>query len=419
MPTNWAGNVVFAADRIARPATVAELQETVAAADRVRAFGTGHSFNDIADTTGTMVSVAGLPGDVRVAPDRRTASVPAGVPFARVARALHAEGLALSNLGSLPHISVAGAVATGTHGSGDRNRVLSAQVSAIEYVRADGALATVGRGDDAFGGSVVALGALGVATRLELDVRDAFDMRQDLFLDAAWDPVLDAFDAVTSGAYSASLFIQDWASSAIDQILWKSVVEDPDAVPALPPGVDAGRSLARAVSPVAGASDDTVTTQGGSIGPWLERLPHFRHDAEPSNAGDELQSEYFIDRALAPRVLESLRREAAAVNPALLVSEIRTMAADDLWLSGAYRRDTVGVHFTWKPDPAAVAPALAAVERVLADADARPHWGKLVGPAFTDRLPRFPRGRAFRELAEYADPGGKFRNAFLDRVLGA
>ncbi|GAA1671764.1 FAD-binding protein [Glycomyces endophyticus] len=414
MSTNWAGNVHFGAARTARPRTVAELQEVVAAADRVRAVGTTHSFNDIADTDGLMVSVADLPADVRISADRRTADVPAGAPFAHVARALHADGLALGNMGSLPHISVGGAVATGTHGSGDRNPVLSAAVAAIEYVRADGELAVVSRGDDAFDGSVVALGALGVATRLRLDVRETYDLRQDLFLDAPWEPVLDAYDDLTAGAYSTSLFIQDWASPAISQILLKH-----DAEPRLPAGIAARYSTARAVSPVAVASDDTVTVQGGRTGPWLERLPHFRHDAAPSNAGDELQSEYFVDRARLPQVLRELCREADAVNPALLVSEIRTMAADGLWLSGAYKRATAGVHFTWKPDPAAVGDALTAVERVLERHDARPHWGKIAGPAFADRLARFPRGRAFRELAEYNDPAGKFRNRFLDRVLGA
>ncbi|NUQ90177.1 MAG: FAD-binding protein [Glycomyces artemisiae] len=219
MNTNWAGNIRFSTDQTARPRTVAELQETVAAADRIRAVGTGHSFNDIADTKGLMVSVADLPVHVDIAPDRRTAAVPAGAPFAHVARALHSEGLALGNTGSLPHISVGGAVATGTHGSGDRNPALSGYVAAIEYVRADGELLTLSRGDDAFDGSVVALGALGIAVRLHLDVTETFDLRQDLFLDAPWEPVLDQFHAITAGAYSASLFIQDWAAPALTQIL--------------------------------------------------------------------------------------------------------------------------------------------------------------------------------------------------------
>ncbi|WP_335988855.1 FAD-binding protein [Glycomyces sp. MUSA5-2] len=412
MNTNWAGNIRFSTDQTARPRTVAELQETVAAARRIRAVGTGHSFNDIADSKGLMVSVADLPAHVDVAPDRRTAAVPAGAPFAHVARALHAEGLALGNTGSLPHISVGGAVATGTHGSGDRNPAFSGYVAAIEYVRADGELLTLSRGDDAFDGSVVALGALGIAVRLHLDVRPAFDLRQDLFLDAPWEPVLNNFDAITAGAYSASLFIQDWAAPALTQILLKTTGT---ARPDLP--VPARYSTARAVSPVAGADDDTVTRQGGARGPWHERLPHFRHDAAPSNAGDELQSEYFIDRAHAPAALDALRTYADAINPALLVSEIRTLAADGLWLSGAYKRDTAAVHFTWKPHMDAVRTALTAVEHALAPYDPRPHWGKLA--ADPDRLARFPRGRAFRELADHADPTGKFRGPFLDRVLGA
>jgi xylitol oxidase len=424
MTRNWAGNVEFGERELVRPRSVAELQEIVRGNDRVRALGTRHSFSTVADTTGVLVDLSGLPRRLDVDRDARQATVSAALPYAEIAQALDAEGLALENMGSLPHISVGGAVATGTHGSGDRNQVLAASVSALDLVGADGATFHLDRTDPAFDGSVVALGALGIVTGLTLDVVPAYDVRQDVFVDAPWDDVLTHLDAVTAGAYSTSLFVRDWGTDRVDQIWYKSVVEGSDGVegaaaePRLPAGVAARPAPADLLPPADGAPEGMLTAQGGVPGRWLHRLPHFRGDAEPSNAGDELQSEYLLDRRQAVEALQRMRGLAARIAPALLVSEIRTIAADTLWLSGAHGRDTVGVHFTWRKDPDAVYAVLPAVEECLADLGARPHWGKVCTDTFPDLLARYPRGAEFVALAHEADPRRVFRNAYLDRVLG-
>ena len=416
MTTNWAGNVEFGERELVTPRSVAELQELVRRNDRVRALGTRHSFSAVADTTGVLVDVSGLPRRLDVDREARRATVSAALPYAEIAKALDAEDLALRNMGSLPHISIGGAAATGTHGSGDGNQVLATSVVALELVGADGEVRRIESTDPAFYGSVVALGALGIVTELTLDVVPAYDMRQDVFTAAPWDDVLDHLDAVTGGAYSTSLFIRDWGTDVVDQIWYKSVV-DGSAEPRLPDGVRAGRQ-ADLMPPADEAPQDMLTEQGGVPGRWLDRLPHFRWDKQPSNAGDELQSEFLLDRRHAVEALQRMREIAAELAPALLVSEIRTVAADDLWLSGAYGRDTLGVHFTWHKDPDAVYAVLPAVEERLADLGARPHWGKVYSDGYPDLLARYPKGAEFVALADEADPQRKFRNAYLDRILG-
>lgn len=199
MATNWAGNVRFGERELACPRSVEELQEIVRSNDRVKALGTRHSFSTVADTTGVLVDVTGLPRRLEIDRKNRTATVSAATPYAEVALALDAEDLALKNMGSLPHISVGGAAATGTHGSGDGNQVLAASVAALDLVGADGELRHLDRTDPGFEGSVVSLGALGIVTALTIDVVPAYDMRQDVFVDAPWYDVLAHLDGVTGG----------------------------------------------------------------------------------------------------------------------------------------------------------------------------------------------------------------------------
>jgi xylitol oxidase len=416
---NWAGNVEFGERELARPSSVEELQEIVRGNDRVKALGSRHSFSTVADTTGVLVDLSDLPHRLEIDRENRTATVSPGLRYAEVALALDDAGLALKNMGSLPHICVAGAAATGTHGSGDANQVLAASVSALDLVGADGELQHLDRSDPAFEGSVVALGALGIVTSLTIDVVPAFDMRQDVFVDAPWDDVLTHLDGITGGAYSTSMFIRDWGTDRVDQIWYKSVVDGGGDAPRLPDGVGARPSPVDLLPPAEGAPEDMLTEQAGTTGRWLERLPHFRADKQPSNAGDELQSEFLLDRTRAVEALQRTREIAAQLAPVLLVSEIRTIAADTLWLSGAYGRDTVGVHFTWHKDVEGVCAVLPAVEERLADLGARPHWGKVYSDGYPDPLSRYPRGAEFVALADKLDPRRVFRNAYLDRILGA
>lgn len=416
MTVNWAGNVRFGEHELARPRSVEELQEIVRSNDRVKALGTRHSFSTLAATTGVLVDMTTLPQRLEIDRGNHTVTVSAAVPYAQLALALDDAGLALRNMGSLPHISVGGAAATGTHGSGDRNQVLATSVTAFDLVGADGELRHLDRTDPGFEGSVVALGALGIVTALTIDVVPAYDMRQDVFADAPWDDVLAHLDGVTGGAYSTSMFIRDWGTDVVDQIWYKSLVDGPE--PRLPDGVRGRPAGVDLLPPAEGAPEDMLTEQAGTTGRWLERLPHFRADKQPSNAGDELQTEYFLDRRDAVEGLTRMRGIAAELAPALLVSEIRTVAADDLWLSGSYGRDTLGIHFTWHKDLDAVHAVLPAVEERLADIGARPHWGKVYSDTYPDPLARYPRGTEFVVLADKADPRRVFRNAYLDRILG-
>jgi alditol oxidase len=406
--TNWAGNVTFRAARVHRPTSLDELRRTVHGCRHVRALGTGHSFSDIGDTTGDVVLLDGLPPAVEIDPARATVSVGAGTRYAELAVTLHRAGFALANLASLPHISVAGSCATGTHGSGDTQRCLAAGVAALDLVGPDGDLTTLRRGVDRdFAGAVVALGAVGVAARLTLDIEPAYEVAQTVYVEVPLDEIVARLDDVLGAAYSVSVFT-DWRGEAS---VWLKRRTD------RPVGVWTGAQPARhPVHPVPGLPPASCTEQLGIPGPWYERLPHFRVDHRPS-AGDELQSEFYLPRDRARAALSAVRAIAERVAPVLHISEVRTVRADDLWLSPAYGRDSVTIHFTWVRDAEAVRPVLAAVEERLMPLGARPHWGKLSTVDAVDIVAGYERAADFAELAERYDPGRTFRNAFVDALF--
>ncbi|MFE2407268.1 FAD-binding protein [Kitasatospora sp. NPDC059408] len=410
--TNWAGNITFGAERFHEPGSVDELRRIVAGSRSVRILGTGHSFNAIADTTGDLVSVAGLPRVIE--PDERagTVTVSAGMRFGELAGVLDRAGFALHNLGSLPHISVAGACATGTHGSGVANGCLATAVRAVELVTADGALVTIDRDAAEFPGAVVALGALGAVTRLTLDVVPAFEVRQWVYEGLPTAVLRERFDEIMAAAYSVSLFT-GWRTDRIDQV-WLKQRGGPDA-----PGTWLGAVLADGPRhPVPGCPPEPCTPQLGVPGRWHARLPHFRPDFTPSS-GDELQSEYFVARADAVAAFDALDAVRDRISPALQIGEIRTVAADALWLSPAYERDCVAYHFTWHPDAAAVAEAVRTVEEALSPFAARPHWGKVFTTAPEVIRESYPRWDDFRTLLGEFDPAGTFRNEFIARHFPA
>jgi alditol oxidase len=417
--TNWAGNVTFSAERFHRPASLAELQRIVAGSARVRALGTGHSFNRIADCPGDLVSVAGLPKIIQIDAERATVTVSAGLRYGELAGRLDEAGWALRNLGSLPHISIAGACATGTHGSGDANGNLATAVSALQMVTADGDIVAISREGDGerLGGVVVALGALGIVTSLTLDLVPAFGIRQYVYEGLPRNQLEEHLTDIFASAYSVSLFT-GWRGGRINQV-WRKCLIRPGDSPGPAPSRWLGASLADGPRhPVPGMSPVHCTQQLGVPGPWHLRLPHFRLEFTPSN-GEELQSEYLVPREHAIEALAAIDRIRDLVAPVLQISEIRTVAADDLWLSPSYRRPSVAIHFTWVKDPAAVMPVLAAIEDSLAPLRARPHWGKLcsTSPAVVrglyDRLPDFQR------LRGRYDPAGKFRNELVDSYVPA
>ena len=411
--TNWAGNITYSAKELHRPYSLDALSALVAGSERVRVLGSGHSFNEIAEPgpEGVLLSIAALPPVIDVDGVARTVRVSGGVRYAELARTVHAHGFALPNMASLPHISVAGSVATGTHGSGVGNGSLATSVREVELVTADGSVVTVGRDDPRFGGAVTSLGALGVVTSLTLDLEPSFEVEQHVFTELPLEGLdLAAFEAVMSSAYSVSLFT-DWRAPGFRQVWLKRRTDQP--LPGFPWAAPATEKL----HPVPGMPAVNCTEQFGVPGPWHERLPHFRAEFTPSS-GAELQSEYLLPRWYAVDALNALDGIRDAVAPVLQTCEVRTVAADDQWLSPSYGRDTVALHFTWIEDTAAVLPVVRRLEEALDGFEARPHWGKVFAVPAEVLRGRYPRLAGFRALTRELDPGRKFANAFVREILG-
>lgn len=410
--TNWAGNITFTAGEPHRPPSLGALRALVSSSDRVRVLGSGHSFNEIAEpgAGGVLLSLAGLPPEVDVDTAARTVRVGGGVRYAELARRVHEQGLALHNMASLPHISVAGSVATGTHGSGVLNGPLSTVVREVELVTADGSTMSIGRGEERFGGAVTALGALGVVTALTLDLEPAFEAEQYVFTELPLEGLdSGAFETVMATAYSVSLFT-DWRAPGFRQVWLKRRTDQP--LPAFPWAAPATGKM----HPVPGMPAVNCTEQFGVPGPWHERLPHFRAEFVPSS-GAELQSEYLLPRGHGVEMLHALDAIRQTIAPVLQICEVRAVAGDDQWLSPSYGRDTVAAHFTWVEDTEAVLPVVRRVEEALAPFGARPHWGKVFTVPGSVLRGLYPRVGDFRELARELDPAGKFANAFVREVL--
>ncbi len=413
MERTWAGTHTFGAERVHDARSIDEVREVVAGNARVRALGTRHSFNDLADSRGILVSTLAIEPDFVLDEAARTVTVGGGTRYGVLAEWLEQRGWALHNLGSLPHISVAGATATSTHGSGDTNGSLSTAVSGLQFVTADGGLLDVRRGDPEFEGMVVHLGALGIVTRVTLDIQPSYAVRQDVYDELPWDALLTQFDEITSAGYSVSVFL-NWVGPTARSVWVKSRLDagsasDGHGIPETLFGAARDPHSKGVVDPV----DDNVTQQGGVPGPWSLRLPHFRLDRTPSN-GDEIQTEYFVAREDAAAALTAVRELGDRIAPHLLITELRTVAADTLWLSPAYERASLAIHFTWLNRPAEVHALLPDLEAALAPFAPRPHWGKV--NHLPDAAARYPRAAEFRALATRLDPEGKFRNAYLVRV---
>jgi xylitol oxidase len=410
---NWAGNYTYRAQKLHRPSTIEQLQEIFANAPCVRVLGSRHSFNDIADSS-ELITLEAMPMDVVVDHEAETVSFNAALKYGELVVALNEEGVALHNLASLPHISVAGAVATATHGSGETNGNLATAVVGLELVTSDGQIIAASSGEPDFDGLVVGLGALGAVTRITLDVEPAYEVRQRVFEALSWEALFEHFDEIISCGYSVSIFTC-WGET-IDQIWVKSrVTDEPEQVKS-----DLFGAVAAAVDrhPILGLDASSCTPQLGRPGPWADRLPHFRMGFTPSS-GEELQSEYLFPRRYAVEAIEAVRRFADEIRPILQVSEIRTVAADRLWMSMNYRQDTVGIHFTWKPEREAVEDMLVQLETALVPFKARPHWGKLFNAKAAAIAPHYERMPDFIRLVERLDPRGAFRNSWLKaHVLG-
>ncbi len=412
----WAGTHTFTAPRLVEAESIDQVQQLVAQAmtsgERVRALGTRHSFNGIADTNGTLVSVTAIDPEPVLDEAARTVTVGGGIRYGALAAWLDERGWALHNMGSLPHISIAGAIATATHGSGNSLGVLSTAVRGLEYIAADGSLVAVRQGDPDFAGLVVGLGAFGIVVRITLAIEPSFRVRQDAFHGLPWSTVLDDLEGVTGAAYSVSLFT-DWLGDEVKLAVLKTRLTAHDDTAPVVGDEFFGATREDGLSIFGHPDDDNTTQAGGAPGPWHQRLPHFRFDGTPS-VGDEIQTEYFVDRSVGADALRAVRALGGRIAPHLHITELRTAASDELWLSGAYQRPMLAIHFTWKPELEAVLAVLPDIESALSDFDARPHWGKVNGMDAATLARVHPRLGDSRALFERLDPTGMFSNDYLE-----
>lgn len=409
--TNWAGNVRFSAKRLLRPEGREQLQHWVRQAETIRAVGGRHSFSDIADTDGTLLSLESL-NEISVDRDARTVRVGAGVKYSDLCPVLESQGFAVENLASLPHICVVGACATATHGSGTGN--LASVAVGLELIDGRGDLVHLTPADDDFNGAVVGLGGVGIVTHITLRIQPSFAVRQWVWENMPIDQYVQHFDEILAAGYSVSGFTT-WRDSQVSEVWVKRLASDGDWNPgdrwfgATPAPRDRHPIVTMAPTP--------CTAQMGVAGPAWERLPHFRPDHPPSSQGRERHSEYMIDRQHAAEAITAMYTIGPQIAKALQISEIRTVNRDQLWMSTAYQRDCVCLHFTWTDNDADVAAAIPVVESVLTQFQPRPHWGKMHSLPRQHIEAQFPRINDFRDLCRRFDPDGKFHNAYLNRYV--
>jgi len=260
--TNWSGAFTFTAPEARSPASLDELRRMVADAERIHAVGSRHCFNGIADSA-VIVSLANLPMPVEIDRDAMTVTINPGMRYAELLVALEAEGLAIHNTASLPHITVGGAVATATHGSGDNLGNLATAVSAMELITADGDIVRSRRGDADFPGLVVHVGALGIVPRITLDLQPSYRMRQEVFLDLDWDVLYAQFDEIMSCGDSVSLFC-DYGPTVNELWVKTRVAEDDAWQPR--PELFGARAATEQTHPVPRFDGTVCTDQLGAVG---------------------------------------------------------------------------------------------------------------------------------------------------------
>jgi xylitol oxidase len=417
--TNWAGNIEYGTENVASADSVAAIQDFVRKHSCFKTLGTRHCFNRIADSKQQLLTTDFAAQEPVVDSAASTISMGPGIRYGTIAPLLEAKGFALHNLASLPHISVAGAITTGTHGSGVKNRNLSTAAAAIEFVNGAGDIVVLSRKEnpDIFPGAVVNLGALGVITKVTLNIQPTYQVAQNVYENLPFSSLKQHFDEILSAAYSVSLFT-DWRGRRINEVWLKHRI-DPAKPPAKQPSDFFGAARAtKNLHPIAEISAENCTEQMGKPGPWYDRLPHFKMGFTPS-AGKELQTEYFVSRQHALDAILAVEKLHEQVSPYLMITEIRTIAADDLWMSPAYKQDSVAIHFTWKPEWPEVSKLLPIIERELAPYNPRPHWGKLFTMSHAQLRASYEKLSEFVALAKKFDPDGKFRNDFLNANIFA
>jgi len=412
---NWAGNITYSTDRVHAPASLEEVQSVIKSCSKLRALGSRHSFNTIADSTADQISLQHL-DSIEIDDKTHTVTVGAGIKYGQLAPVIDARGYALHNLASLPHISVAGAIATATHGSGIHNGNLATAVTALEIVTADGEIVHLSREKDGdrFPGAVVHLGALGVLTRVTLNLLPTYQVAQSVYCNLSFDQLKENFDAIFGAGYSVSLFT-DWQNHRATQVWIKRRVT-PGEQYNWPAEFYGAKLATEKLHPIEGHAADACTEQLGVPGPWYERLPHFKMNFTPSS-GRELQTEYFVPRDRGYEAILAVEKLRDRITPHLFITELRTIADDDLWMSMAHQRPSLAIHFTWKPEWPEVRQILPLIEEQLAPFGPRPHWGKLFTLAPARLQAQYKRLAEFKASLQHYDPSAKFRNEFLEKNL--
>lgn len=406
---NWSKNVDFNDRGYLQPESLAELQELVRSNAKLRARGTAHCFNEIANTSSYAINLSKMPQTIEINPESNSVTVAAGLKYGELAPVLHQQGWALNNLASLPHISIAGSISTGTHGSGIKNQNLANQVLSLELVTAEGELRHIDRANPAFNALVVGLGLGGIVYQYELKIEPTFEIRQVIYPEIPLDVLQRGFDQIMGTAYSVSYFT-DWGSEQVGNLWCKFRHGE-----VIPESIGGSAKADKKYHPIPSVDPVACTDQLGEPGYWHERLSHFKLDFTPS-VGEEIQTEFFVDRKDAAAAIEAVSKLGAEISPLLWITELRTIAADDLWLSGAYQRDTLAIHFTWKKLEA-IYPVIEKVEAALRPFNYRPHWGKVFTADAQYLKSVYPKMSEFKALVEALDPTKKFENSFTRRFL--
>lgn len=413
---NWAGNLQYSTNKLQSPQTIAALQELIRKYKKLKILGTRHCFNNIADSKDNLISLQAIEPVMQIDEKNHTVDVSGGIRYGRLAEHLQKNGFALHNLASLPHISVAGACATATHGSGSKNGNLSSAVVGMNIINASGDLVKLSKQKDGehFMSAVVNLGALGAVTQLTLDIQPTFNVRQDVYENLPFSVLKDHFEQIFSSGYSVSLFT-DWRNKNFSEVWIKRRIKDGETIQ-LAPDFFGSKPATKNLHPIVELSAENCTEQMGVPGPWHERLPHFKMGFTPSS-GKELQSEYFVPRQHAYEAIMAVEKLHEKVSPHLMITEIRTIDADNFWMSPCYQQPSATIHFTWKQEWTEVKKLLPLIEAQLAPFNAKPHWGKLFTIAPQRLASLYKKLPEFKQTIAHYDASGKFRNEWLDKNI--
>lgn len=396
---NWGGNFNYSTQNIQYPRSVAEVQQIVKNAGKLRVVGSRHSFSKIADSECTMLSTIGLNKIIGINGSIPSVTVQGGLTYTDLLTSLNTAGFALPNLASLAEISVGGAASTNAHGTGVANQALANHIRSMEIVLANGSLLTIGPNDPRLKGMAAGLGAFGVVTQLELKLVPAFNITTYTYVNMPVQNSYENFAALQNMGFGVLLVNMFTAPDAWNIAI---VYARSDA-----------NNTAMLTSNLFGGTLVSQTTQ-----PSYLALLSIAQIGLSGVDGNEIQTEYFVPISKAVEAIKAVTAVANSTNifPSLATAfVIRTIASDDLWMSEYYGNDTmVAIHFSWQNNVTAVEAVLPQLERAMIPYGARPHWGKMFTMEPEDFLPHYPKVNEFKKLAEQLDPKGKFRNEFLE-----